>query len=257
MNSKKKKGLFGLKPFVYYSTGRDLLNDPLYQEVQRRTFHEKSKIPRRTDIINHIMSTRRGKTSYLEIGVAAPRNNFDHIRADVKFSVDPGVEYKENPVDFKMTSDDFFRKLSDGEILTRDFRFDVVFIDGLHLAQQVDKDIRNALTFLKEDGFIVLHDCNPCSEWHARETYRYHMTPAGKAWTGTTWKAFLKWRTEPSLQSCCIDTDWGVGVLSKRHKIGMSIEAINPFFEYQVLEQNRKEYLNLVDFETFKESLKE
>mgnify|MGYP003381534756 CR=1 FL=1 len=33
-----------------------------------------------------------------------------------KYSVDPGVEFKENPVDFKMTSDDFFQKITNGTI---------------------------------------------------------------------------------------------------------------------------------------------
>ncbi len=85
-----------------------------------------------------------------------------------------------------------------------DILFDVIFIDGLHLAEQVDRDISNSLKVLKEDGFIVLHDCNPPTEWHAREMYAFYHTPAQGQWNGTTWKAFLKYRNDNSIYSCCI-----------------------------------------------------
>ena len=151
-----------------------------------------------------------------------------------------------------MTSDDFFQKLSINEVLSNDMRFDLIFIDGLHLAEQANRDITNALKYIKDDGFIVLHDCNPPSEWHARELYSYYNTPADQHWNGTTWKAFLKWRFNPEVNSCCIDSDWGIGILSKKYQIGKNIESVNTFFEFNILDKNRKEYLNLIDFNTFK-----
>ena len=154
-----------------------------------------------------------------------------------------------------MTSDEFFRQLQAGEILSRYMQFDVIFIDGLHLAEQVDRDVANALQFVKEDGFIVLHDCNPPTEWHAREDYYFPLSPAKLYWNGTTWKAFLKYRFDDSLYSCCVDTDWGVGILSKSRNLGKAIPASNPFFEYNVLNDNRREMLNLVSFDTLRELL--
>jgi len=136
--------------------------------------------------------------------------------------------------------------------LTNDVRFDVIFIDGLHLAEQVDRDIKNSLEYLKEDGFLVLHDCNPPTEWHAREDYYYEDTPAGGYWNGTTWKAFQKWRYNDSVTSCCIDTDWGVGVISKKHHIGKAVESKNEFYEYNVLNKDRAALLNLTAFGDFK-----
>ena len=73
----------------------------------------------------------------------------------------------------------------EGKILIPDITFDVIFIDGLHLADQVEKDIDNALKFIKEDGFIILHDVNPPTEWHARESYLFFNSPAAGAWNGT------------------------------------------------------------------------
>ena len=254
---KIKKLLLKLKPIKFYSRGKKFLNDPHYLEVQRKNYKEISKSPSRTEIINFLLSLNQKDTSYLEIGVRNPEDNYNHIKAETKYNVGPGIEFKENPVDFKMTSDDFFQKLDKNEILSNDIKFDVIFIDGLHLAPQVDKDIKNAINYIKNDGFIVLHDCNPPTEWHARESYGYHNTPAHGYWNGTTWKAFLKWRFDPSIKSCCIDSDWGVGILSKNHQIGRNIESTNSFFEFNILKANQKEYLNLIDFETFKRVVQE
>ena len=198
------------------------------------------------------MSQFNNATTYLEIGVRNPDHNFNKIDANKKYSVDPGVEFKSNPVDFQLTSDAFFEQLEAQKILTSDTLFDVIFIDGLHLAEQVDRDISNALKFIKSDGFVVLHDCNPPTEWHAREDYYFNMTPAKGHWNGTTWKAFVKWRSNPEIQSCCVDTDWGIGILSKSAAIGSSIPISNDFFEYNTFANDRKYYLNLVDFEELK-----
>ena len=230
-----------------------MLNNSNYKDSQKKTRLELLKQPKRTEVINFLLSTRDAKTCYLEIGVRNPKDNFDHIIADEKYSVDPGLEFEENPVDFKVTSDEFFELLSEKKILYPEIRFDVIFIDGLHLAEQVDRDILNALKFVKDDGFIVLHDCNPPTEWHAREDYYYTSTPAMSYWNGTTWKAFLKWRVDPSVNSCCIDSDWGVGILSKSQPVGHHTQKVNEFFEFWNFVEHKKNYLNLVSFEDFKE----
>ncbi len=251
-----KNLLLKIKPIKYYVRGKKFYNDPHYIDAQKKDLHEDSKTPSRTEVINFLLSLTQNDTCYLEIGVRNPEDNFNYIKADKKYSVDPGVEFTPNPVDFKMTSDAFFLKLSKNEVLSKNIRFDVIFIDGLHFAEQVDRDIENALLYIKDDGFIVLHDCNPPTEFHARELPNYHNTPVFKNWTGTTWKAFLKWRFCSSVNSCCINSDWGVGILSKKYQIGKSIDFTNPFFEFNTLDLKRKEYLNLMDFETFKNTIK-
>ncbi len=237
----------------YFKYGRRLLNDGYYLNGQKKNKLEYIKTHTRTEIINYLLSLYNRETRYLEIGVRNPDDNFNRIRANAKYSVDPGLDYERNPVDFKITSDSFFSKLRQKEILSSDIRFDVIFIDGLHLAEQVDKDVKNSLDYLAEDGFIVLHDCNPPTEWHSREEYRYELSPAKEKWNGTTWKAFMKWRSDSAINSCCIDTDWGVGILSKKHPIGRSIKHANQFYEFQILDADRKEQLNLMDFNEFKE----
>tara|TARA_B100000212_G_C27348327_1_gene522423 strand:+ start:619 stop:1380 length:762 start_codon:yes stop_codon:yes gene_type:complete len=216
---------------------------------------ERAKPIKRTDIINFLLSLTKGEKIYLEIGVRDRKSNFDLIKSNRKYSVDPAVKLPNNN-HFQITSDDFFKNIKSNKILSNNIKFDVIFVDGLHLAEQVEKDIKSSLQFIKDDGFIVLHDCNPPSEWHARETYSYYSSPAKDAWNGTVWKAFLNIRFNSSLQSCCIDTDWGVGIISTKYLIGSSISNNNKFFEFETFKKDKKRNLNLISFEEFKNLFK-
>jgi len=125
----------------------------------------------RIDIIN-FLSNKFGAKNYLEIGVRNPWECFDHIICENKDSVDPGFENAENNVKYKYTSDEFFRLLESGKLdKEKDFKWDLIFIDGLHTSYQVEIDIRNSLKHLSENGTIILHDCNPPTEYHARADY--------------------------------------------------------------------------------------
>lgn len=228
------------------------LADQFHINTEKATETERNKKPWRSDIINYILTNFKKETCYLEIGVRHPHQNFDLILADKKYSVDPGYESEINNVDFKMTSDEFFINLKQGQILSSDIKFDVIFIDGSHLADQVQKDITNSLDFLSNDGFIVMHDCNPPTEFHASENYQYRLSPALDYWNGTTWKAFFEARKRKDIFSCCIDTDWGIGVISKKIKLGIPTDVENNFYEYYILDGNRKDSLNLISFEKFK-----
>ncbi|MBZ9729747.1 class I SAM-dependent methyltransferase [Salegentibacter sp. JZCK2] len=238
-----------------YRFGKRVKNDLFHKMGNDLIRLELTKRPSRTDVINYLMSISKRNALYLEIGVRFPEENFNKIGYSNKYGVDPGLENKTNPVDFKLTSDDFFEKIRMGDILRKSIKFDVIFIDGLHLADQVDRDIKNSLEFLKDGGFIVLHDCNPPSTFHASEIHDYKLSPAKGYWNGTTWKAFFKYRQYKNLFSCCIDSDWGIGVISKKINIGEPTRIENPFFEYKVLEKYRKESLNLMSFEEFKKEI--
>jgi hypothetical protein len=223
-----------------------------YNSVSELDVKETTKRPFRFDIINNILSyINKEESNYLEIGVRDPNDNFNKIMAKNKFSVDPGIEFENNPVDFKVTSDEFFSGLKNNQFLNNDIKFDVIFIDGLHLASQVKKDIENSLNYLSPNGFIVLHDCNPPSEYHAREDYYNDLTPAKKNWNGTTWKAFVEFRKSEEFSTFCIDTDWGIGIITKAIDFGKPNIIENEFYDYNIFNEYRKESLNLVTYEDF------
>ena len=242
-----------LRTIIPIKTFEQILSeDEVFSQAFKLNNIEVNKRPYRFEVINFLLEKRKGDKKYLEIGVRNPEDNFNKINCKTKYSVDPGIEFKENPVDFKLTSDAFFNELSKGNILDKTIKFDVIFIDGLHLANQVYKDILNALDYLSEDGFIVVHDCNPPTEYHAREDHDFTLSPARNLWNGSVWKAFYKMRFNTEVSCFCIDSDWGIGVITKRKYTEPLIEDFNPFLEYFIFDAQRKESLNLMDFETFK-----
>ncbi len=236
----------------YLRFGKAFFNSSFYETTRLASLKELISEVKRYDIINYLLGKFDRRTSYLEIGLRNPEDNYYKIQSFFKCSVDPGYEEEVNMATYKMTSDAFFDAIREGEILSMNKRWDLIFIDGSHLASQVYKDIQNSLEFLNEDGFIVLHDVNPPSQWHARELFNFNFSPARYHWNGTVWKAFVKIRERKDLSACCIDTDWGVGVISKHIPLGSSLSLSNDFFfDFIELERNRKKYLELVSFEEF------
>lgn len=208
----------------------------------------------RYDIINNIISKYNFKR-YLEIGLSDPASCFDRINCEIKHSVDPGYEFLDNPATWDFESDEFFKKLDNGDLLIdSNYKWDVIFIDGLHISEQVLKDVENSLNHLTETGFIVLHDCNPPSEFMARETL--YVDGVYRPWNGTVWKAVYYLRaSREDLKICVVDTDWGVGIIKRG--ISEKIELENKFFEFKKFDLNRKKDLNLIqpeEFETWLEN---
>ncbi|MGB0932811.1 MAG: class I SAM-dependent methyltransferase [Lishizhenia sp.] len=236
-----------------YHLGKLYNNSDDYNKTRLLSLLEVNKKPSRTEIIN-VLTSKFENCEYLEIGIRNPDDNYRHINASIKTSVDPGLEFAENPADYKMTSNEYFKYLEKKNI---ERKFDVIFIDGLHKANQVYQDINNSLKYLSKNGFIVLHDCNPPTEWHARENYNFHLSPAGKAWNGTTWKAYVYARYQLNVNSCCVNSDWGLGIISKKPVFTeLQKPNLNPFLDYSFLNENRDELLNLKTFEQFLIELK-
>jgi|AntRauMFilla1563_2_1112583.scaffolds.fasta_scaffold19116_2 hypothetical protein len=234
-----------------YKTGLKYYSSGYYKNANSINLEQVNSEVKRSDIINFILGFFENPT-YLEIGVRNPSDNFDLIKCNTKYGVDPGIEFTLNPVDFIMTSDVFFEKLRSSDILNDTIKFDVIFIDGLHLAEQVERDIENALEYLSENGFVILHDCNPPSEFHATENYDFKLSPSLGAWNGTVWKAFAKMRKRSDLNTCCIDTDWGIGVINKTVKLSAASNVSNPYFEYFIMANQRKISLGLVSYKEFR-----
>jgi len=239
--------------FNRYQWGGRYLSNGTIQSIQRLNQEELIKQPTRTEIINfsiHALGLTHG--NYLEIGVRNPDDHFNHVVIKNKTSVDPGLEFKENPVNFKMSSDESFNWYSKNSEKKQLPLFDVIFIDGLHTAEQCFRDIENSLKFLHPDGLVFIHDCNPPSEWHAREDYYFDLSPAKNFWNGTTWKAFIKARKISGVYSCCIDSDWGIGVISKTIPFKFSEKTVfNEFYSFSIFNENRSDSLNLIEFSTF------
>lgn len=210
----------------------------------------------RLNILNYLISKYfAGNCNYLEIGVCDPDECFNYVAATDKSGVDPGMLFATNNVEFPMTSNEFFFKLERGETrFAPDHRWDVVFIDGLHTANQVFIDAKFALNHLSPNGFVVLHDCNPPDWIMANDDLDWFYNEGGKnvqgALNGSCWKAVYYLRTILDKRIVTVDTDHGVSIIAN----GMSGEKIlhtNPFYEFRELKKDRKTYLGLISPDEF------
>lgn len=207
----------------------------------------------RTEIINLLAKKINAKT-YLEIGVRDHKENYDKINIEYKVGVDPDTELQcDHDPTHKITSDEYFQFNYE--------KFDLIFIDGLHEAGQVERDILNSLDRLNKGGYIVCHDMNPIiyerqllkddpkrNEYVLREQEKGN--PEYGLWNGDCWKAFVKlkiYRNDLSITT--IDTDFGVGIIQKgkQNKLNIKLSDIT----YENLEKNRKRWLNLISVNQF------
>lgn len=218
----------------------------------------------RLAVIQLIIDRIKAKV-YLEIGVKKGKV-FLNVKAKKKIAVDPQIKIDvkrkikflaKNLSNFfnkyyEMTSDRFFEENS--YLLTKLNGIGVAFIDGLHTYEQSLKDIRNCLKFLKEDGIIVMHDCNPLSEAQAHPAtspeHAANSCPSNWTgdWSGDVWKtiAFLRSNRE-DLNIFVLDCDHGLGIIT-RGKSERPLEFSKADLDqlsYNDLERDRVKILNL------------
>jgi hypothetical protein len=175
----------------------------------------------------------RGPRSSTEL-----RQNFDKVQiTGLKHGVDPAPQRE---VSHRMTSDAFFAQATD--------TYDLVFIDGLHLAEQVERDIANGLAHLSAAGAVVLHDCNPLTADAQTDDY-----DGKKHWNGTVWKAWVKLRaTRSDLSMRVIDIDEGCGIVERGSQSTIDLPSTEfAQLTYESLDRDRTRLLNLVTADEF------
>ena len=148
----------------------------------------------KTQTIQSIIDQNHYKT-YLEIGLG-DMVNFEALQVEYKQGVDPIIN---------TTSDEFFKANTQ--------TFDLIFIDGLHEAEQVEKDIVNAWNCLNTKGQILIHDIKP-------PTFDSQVVPRKKKiWCGDVWRAWYGLKST-KLNLGYFEEDFGLGVIYKsKHKL--------------------------------------
>ena len=128
---------------------------------------------------------------YVEIGVEWG-TTYRNVMTDCKTGVDPSPKWDDGTV-VRKTSDAFFAE-------NRGTRYDVVFIDGMHHAENVWRDIRNSL--YSQGCVIFIDDVLPQTEEEQWRVPRKHVKEdgvlkyGGSPWVGDVWKAvYMFFRT--------------------------------------------------------------
>jgi len=113
---------------------------------------------------------------------------------------------------FETTSEAFF---ANETAFLEQHHIDVALIDGLHTYEQVVRDVENTLRFLRDDGVIFLHDCNPALAVIGQPAASYTDFLAQQTgplvigvWSGDVWKAIVYLRsTRPDLRVAVLQCD--------------------------------------------------
>ena len=124
--------------------------------------------------------------TYLEIGVAEGPC-YPDIKCPIKECCDiksfNPILNEEMDITYLMPSDEMFA------IMPVDKKYDLIFIDGLHDEEYVDRDIINSLKHLNPGGLICVHDVIPLDA-RAQTTYENYIF--GDIWNGDVWKSITK-----------------------------------------------------------------
>jgi hypothetical protein len=148
-------------------------------------------------VINEIQQKQNLGQNYLEVGVEYGFC-FEAVRARHKTAVDPCFRFQKWPrykdiALHEVSSDVFFQGLSLSE------KFDLVFLDGLHTAQQTWKDFENVANHLSTNSVVIIDDTVPNDEYSSElspeMTYRKRALAGVKndyRWHGDVYKVILK-----------------------------------------------------------------
>ncbi len=149
----------------------------------------------RIKVINNLLN-KTSEKKYLEIGCDL-NQVFNKVNAKYKIGVDPLRGGNR-----RCTSDIFFKKNSE--------KFNVIFIDGLHEYNQIRKDVINSLKFLKNDGYIVIHDLIP------RDWLEEHIPRLNSTWCGDVWKISFDLMKSKNIKFELLLIDFGLGIVRKK-----------------------------------------
>lgn len=123
--------------------------------------------------------------------------------------------------------------------MSPDKKYDLIFIDGLHLKEQVMKDIENSLHHLSPGGTIVCHDSFPSEEWLQIVPRQY------QGWCGDTWKAIYSLiQNNPEMRIRVYPEDYGLAIIDYHDPEEVNFDLIN--VEYKdVFNENAGRLMNL------------
>ena len=200
------------------------------ENFNKKIKYDWESFPRRYDIINKII-IKRNYTSYLEIGCFKDET-FNQINIKKKIGVDPV-----SGGNLRMTSDKFFIENKE--------KFDLIFIDGLHVYEQVIKDIFNSIKVLKENGIILVHDCLPRKLWYQTPTRM------SDTWNGDVWKAIVECRTLENIDTYTCLADEGIGVIKVQKNNNLLNLNLSNFknLKYREYYTKRESLMNIISVE--------
>jgi hypothetical protein len=212
--------------------------------------------------IARLLARRFGYESYLEICTPYTGGTFSLVDKK-QFSQRSRLMYR-RPLSFSDGERvDFSTQAETGEELFSELvksgeRFDLVFVDPWHTYLSSLCDITFGLQLIKDNGALLIHDCNPPNAACAEP--EYHTGD----WCGVTFAAYLDVALFTSgIHYITVDSDYGCGIISKDHRLtniyksqpaaslASQWKTLNISQKYNFLDENRSQLLHLISADTF------
>jgi predicted O-methyltransferase YrrM len=179
----------------YFKTSQGALRLPRNQLMQTEEPHHiefaESSHPPPTPgyrAVLRLLHVMLRPASYIEIGVASGATLALASPRTRSIGIDPQpmptANQPANARLFEMTSDEFFACHDLTSIVGSD-HFDLAFIDGLHLFDQVLRDFASLEHYASKSSIILIHDCLP------RDRITSERKRTTTFWTGDVWKSTL------------------------------------------------------------------
>jgi hypothetical protein len=168
----------------------------------------------KVDVVKHL-ATLNGYTRYLEIATTTTGVRFADAQA-FGFETCLRLLYKcpqdfedGKPIDFRSPDLDISSCLA--SLAERSLLFDIVFVDSHHTYECSARDLSAAFALVRDGGAIVVHDCDPPNPELAAPDF------CVGSWCGVTYKAYIDFvLTNPQIDYCTVDADFGCGVIIRR-----------------------------------------
>jgi len=166
---------------LYKSTDDyEIINESIEKVNYNSTFSERIEV---------IHSNSKPTDNYLEIGVETGIT-FLNTHFICKEGVDPDPKCNHPNLVLK-TSDDYFNDLFKSNIDLE--KKDIIFIDGMHQAEFLLRDINNSIKLLNINGKIFIDDILPITydeqcKIPKKHFYENGILKYGEFWTGDVWK---------------------------------------------------------------------
>ena len=187
-------------------------------------------------------------SNYLEIGVSTGATL--ELASCISLAVDPRfkinvdvIKSKQKLHLFQQTSDEFFASNDLTSLLGAPLALG--FLDGLHYAEFLLRDIMNAERYCDSKSVLILHDCIPVDIYMARRSQIdpaiQRLTPTPGAWTGDVWKTLAVLRKlRKDLHITCLDAGptglvYITGLDAKSNLIKRNYDAMLSEMEEMVL----------------------
>lgn len=191
--------------------------------------------------------------AYLEVGVNEGQT-FLPLSARRKVAVDPKFVFDVAAAKAANDGSEFHEVTSDVyfcDIATREDLFDVIYLDGLHTFEQTLRDFTNSLSFLNENGVIVVDDVVPTSYQAGLPSQldsfkvKAFLTDADASWMGDTFKlVFFVESFFPMYELRTIIDNHGQAVIWRGDK------ARSAFSTYSAEELSRLQFVDIVKQES-------